>query len=156
MKHTAFVAIISAIAFVFSGVCSQAQAPQSQDYQGLADKFFALLEQGKSDEAIDYMFSTNLALKNMPGKSEQLKSQFNELQSKLGSYHSRTILVETKVAGMFVYQHYFVAYELQPISLRLKFYKPRDTWRVFAVEFDTDLPDIITKQADQNLERQSK
>jgi hypothetical protein len=156
MKHSAFLVIIFAVAFVFSGIRTQAQSPQSQNFQGLADKFFALLEQGKSDEAVDYMFSTNVALKNMPGKSEQLKSQFSELQSKLGSYHSHTMLVETKVAGMFVYQHYFVAYELQPISVRLKFYKPRDTWRVFAVEFDTDLPDTITKQADQNLERESK
>jgi hypothetical protein len=148
-------AVISAIA-LFWGVSVHTQAPQNRDYQEIADRFFVLLEQGKSDEAIDYMFSTNVALKNMPGKSDQLKAQFGELEKQLGSYHSRVRLAETKVAGMFVYQHYFVAYDIQPISVRLKFYKPRDTWRVFGVQFDTDLPDLIQKQADQNLDRQLK
>jgi hypothetical protein len=114
------------------------------------------VEQGKSDDAIDYLFSTNVALKNLPGKSEQLKSQLNELERQLGSYHSHTRLAETKIDGMFVYQHYAVLYDRQPISVRLKFYKPRDTWRAFGVQFDPDLPDLIEKQTDQNLERQLK
>jgi hypothetical protein len=151
-----FLTVILAIALIFSGVRPQTQAQQSPDYQAVADRFFVLLEQGKSDEAIDYMFNTNVALKNMPGKSETLKAQFADLERQLGSYHSHTKLAESKVAGMFVYQHYFVAYEVQPISIRLKFYKPRDTWRVFGVQFDTDLPEIIQKETDQNLDRQFK
>ena len=114
------------------------------------------MEQGKSDEGIDYLFSTNMALKNMPGKADQLKAKFAELEGKVGSYHSHTRLAETKVAGIFVYQHYFVAYDVQPISVRLRFYKPRDTWRVVGVQFDTDLPDVIAKQADENLGSQFK
>jgi hypothetical protein len=149
-------AVIFGVALVFSGVHPQTQAQQSQDYQAIADRFFVLLEQGKSDEAIDYMFNTNVTLKNMPGKSETLKAQIADLERQLGSYHSHTKLAESKVAGMFVYQHYFVAYERQPVSLRLKFYKPRDTWRVFGVQFDADLTDLIQKETDQNLDRQFK
>jgi len=149
-------AVIFGIALVFSGVRPQTQAQQSPDYQAIADRFFVLLEQNKSDEAIDYMFNTNVALKNMPGKSETLKAQIADLERQLGSYHSHTKLAESKVAGVFVYQHYFVAYEIQPISLRLKFYKPRDTWRVFGVQFDPDLPELIQKETDQNLDRQFK
>jgi hypothetical protein len=149
-------AVTFGVALVFSGVLPQTQAQQSQDYQAIADRFFVLLEQGKSDEAIDYMFNTNVALKNMPGKSDQLKAKLGELERQLGSYHSHIRLAETKIAGMFVYQHYFVAYELQPVSVRLQFYKPRDTWKVFAVQFDTDLPDAIEKETDKNLDRQLK
>ena len=156
IKRSMFLTVILAIALIFSGVRPQTQAQQSPDYQAVADRFFVLLEQGKSDEAIDYMFNTNVALKNMPGKSDQLKAQFADLERQLGSYHSHTKLAESKVAGMFVYQHYFVAYEVQPISVRLRFYKPRDTWRVFGVQFDTDLPEIIQKETDQNLDRQFK
>jgi hypothetical protein len=156
IKRSLLLAVIFGIALVFSGVRPQTQAQQSPDYQAIADRFFVLLEQNKSDEAIDYMFSTNVALKNMPGKSETLKAQIADLERQLGSYHSHTKLAESKVAGMFVYQHYFVAYEIQPISLRLKFYKPRDTWRVFGVQFDPDLPELIQKETDQNLDRQFK
>ena len=155
IKQSMFVIAI-AVVLVSFGVRAGTQAPESRDYQAIADKFFTLLEQGKADEGIDYMFSTNVALKNLPGKSDQLKAQFNDLERQLGSYHSHSKLAETKVAGMFVYQHYFVAYDIQPISIRLKFYKPRDTWRVTGVEFDTDLPDMIGKRADENLGNQFK
>ncbi len=93
---------IVAIALTFFAVRAQTQAAESSGYQAIADKFFALLEQGKSEEAIDYAFSTNLALKNLPGKSEQLKAQFGQIEKQLGSYHSHAKLAETKVAGMFV------------------------------------------------------
>jgi len=155
IKQSMFVIAI-AVVLVSFGVPAGTQAPESRDYQAIADKFFVLLEQGKSDDAIDYMFSTNVALKNLPGKSDQLKAQFNDLERQIGSYHAHSKLAETKVAGMFVYQHYFVAYNLQPISIRLKFYKPRDTWRVTGVQFDTDLPELIQKETDQNLDRQFK
>ena len=152
IKQGVFVIAI-AVVLVSFGVRAGTQAPESRDYQALADKFFVMLEQGKSDEAIDYLFSTNVALNNKAG---QLKAKFEDLRGKLGSYHSHTKLAETKVAGMFVYQHYFVAYDLQPISVRLKFYKPRGTWRVFGFQFDTDLPDMIEKRADENLGNQFK
>ncbi len=156
IKKSMFLVVVSTIALVFVYPRAKTQAPQSQDYQAIADKFFVLLEQGKSDDAIDYMFGTNVALKNLPGKAEQLKAQFAELERQLGSYHSHTRLAETKMADAFVYQHYFVLYDRQPISIRLKFYKPRDTWRAFGVQFDPDLPDLIEKQTDQTLERQFK
>ena len=158
MKRSMFLAAISAVALVGFGLRTQTQtqAQQSPDYQAVADRFFVLLEQSKSDEAIDYLFSTNVALKNIPGKPDQLKAQLAEIGKQAGSYHSHTKLGESKVAGMFIYQHYFVAYELQPISIRLKFYKPRDIWRVWGIQFDPDLPDLIQKETDQNLDRQFK
>ncbi len=156
LKQGMVLAVIVAVALAFFTVHAQTQAAESSGYQAIADKFFALLEQGKSEGAIDYAFSTNAALRNLPGKSDQLKAQFGAIESQIGSYHAHARLAETKVAGMFVYQHYFVAYERQPISIRLKFYKARDTWRVYAVAFDADLPDLIEKQTDQNLDRQLK
>src|SRR5580698_8762461 len=156
IKQGMILTVIAAVALAFFGVHAQTQAAENAGYQVIADKFFALVEQGKSEDAIDYAFSTNVALKNLPGKGDQLKAQFGAIESQLGSYHAHTRLAETKVAGMFVYQHYFVAYERQPISVRLKFYKARDTWRVYSVAFDTDLPELIEKQAEQNLDREFK
>jgi len=37
---------------------------------------------------------------------------------------------------MFIYQHYFVAYERQPISIRIKYYKPGGVWLCYGVQFD--------------------
>ena len=69
----------------------------------------------------------------------------------MGSYVSRAKLIETKVADIFVYQHYFVAYERQPISVRNMFYKPAGKWLAYGLQFDTNLTDTIEKNADNNL-----
>lgn len=79
IKQSRFVVVI-AVVLVSFGVLAGTQAPERRDYQALADKFFVLLEQGKSDEAIDYMFTTNVALKNQLGKAHELKAKFAELK----------------------------------------------------------------------------
>lgn len=156
MKLGTLLGVMSAAVLLFFCFRAKTQAQENQDYQAIADKFFVLVEQGKSDDAIDYLFGTNVALKNLPGKSEQLKAQLSELERQLGSYHSHVRLAESKISDMFVYQHYAAFYDQQPISIRLKFYKARDTWRVFGVEFDSNLADLIEKETDQNLYRQFK
>ncbi len=89
-------------------------AAQDSSYQTMSDKFFNLVEQGKASDAMEYLLATNPAMKKVPDQTEQLKAQFASAVPLLGPYISHTMLVETKVAGMFVYQHYFVAYERQP------------------------------------------
>src|SRR5215469_5508546 len=69
MKLGTLLGVMSAAALLFFGFRARTQAQENQDYQAIADKFFVLVEQGKSDDAIDYMFGTNVALKNLPGKS---------------------------------------------------------------------------------------
>ncbi len=130
---------------------SQAQQAQSSSYQALSDKFFDLLKQGKTSDAVDFMFATNPGLQKMTDEREQLKSQFASVGTLMGNYVSHTMLVETKVAGIFVYQHYFVAYERQPISVRLKYYKPGATWICYGLQFDAKIADEIQSQSDEKL-----
>jgi hypothetical protein len=145
--------ICGAIALVVFGspIASLAQQAQVSPYQAMSDKFFDMLQQDKSSDALDYMFSTNPAIKKVPDKIDDLKSQFTALRKMSGPYISRTKLVETTVAGMFVYQHYFVAYERQPISIRITYYKPGATWRCQGVQFDTNIDDAIRKAADDKI-----
>jgi uncharacterized membrane protein len=69
----------------------------------------------------------------------------------MGAYVSHAKLAETKVAGMFVYQHYFVAYERQPISVRIAYYKPRSTWMCYGLQFDAKLTDHIRQMTDDRI-----
>ena len=148
--------IVCMLVLEVSTMGSQNQPQQAQQYQVIADRFFSLLQQGKSDEAIDYAFGTNPRLKTMSDQVDQLKSQFRSMEQIMGPYMSSSKLAETKVAGMFIYQHYFVAYERQPISVRLKFYKPANVWMVYAVQFDANLSDAIEKETDEHLYSQFK
>lgn len=153
-KGTRLAAVAGAIVFSVFGAlyASQAQQPKEQPYQAMSDQFFNLLQQDKTTDAIDYMFGTNPSFKKVPDQADQLKAQFISLEKLAGPYISHTILVESKVAGIFVYQHYFVAYERQPISVRIKYYKPGATWVVYGLQFDANVAEEIQKAADERLQ----
>jgi hypothetical protein len=153
MKYGMRMALVSvAIAVGLLGSpTSQAQQASDSSYQAMSDKFFNLLQQGKGSDAVDYLLGTNPAMKKVPDQIDNLRTQFGSLGTLMGSYVSHTKLVETKIAGMFVYQHYFVAYERQPISVRIKYYKPGATWLCYGVQFDAELTDLIQKEADSSI-----
>lgn len=154
MKYKVRIALIcGAIALGLFGnrYTSQAQQGPDSSYQAISDKFFDMLQQDKASDAFDYIFGTNPAMKRMPDKVDQLKAQFTSMRKMLGPYVSRTRLAETKVADMFVYQHYFVAYERQPMSMRIKYYKPGATWVCYGVQMDDKLDDLIQKLADDTI-----
>ncbi len=126
-------------------------ATEDSSYQAMSDHFFSMVKEGKNAEAVDYLLDTNPAMKKMPDTVDQLKTQFGSIGTLMGSYISHSKLIETKVADMFVYQHYFVAYDRQPISVRIKYYKPAGKWICYGLQFDANLTDAIQKQADDNL-----
>lgn len=128
-----------------------AQGDEDRSYQKMSSTFFQMLQRGQSAEAVDYLLATNPSLKRTPDKIDHVKSELASLGTRVGSYISHTKLAETKVAGMFVYQHYFVAYERQPVSIRIKYYKPGSTWLCYSVQFDAALDELIQKQTDERL-----
>jgi hypothetical protein len=150
MKYRIRLFVIGAIALGLLGTSHLLQA-QDSSYQAISDKFFDMVQQGKGADAVDYIFGTNPAMKKVPDQVEQVKTQFGSLGTLMGAYVSHTKLAETKVAGMFVYQHYFVAYERQPISVRIQYYKPGSTWLCYGVQFDARLTDMIQKATDDRI-----
>jgi len=154
MRHGTRIAMVcAAIALSALGTRFVSHAQQSHDssYQEMSDKFFNLLQQDKASDGVDYLFATNPAMNKMQDQAANLKGQFGTVRSLMGSYVSHSKLVETKVAGMFVYQHYFVAYERQPISVRIEYYKPGANWMCYGLQFDAKVTDEIEKAADANL-----
>lgn len=148
-------ALVALSAFAIRNA-SQAQQPHETPYQDMSEKFFTFLQQDKPSDGIDYLFGTNPALGKMQDQSANLKAEFRTLRTLAGAYVSHSMLAETKVAGMFVYQHYFVAYEQQPISVRIKYYKPGATWMCYGLQFDAEIPDEIQKRVDADLAFASK
>jgi hypothetical protein len=118
----------------------------------MSDKFFELLKQDRATEGVDYLFSTSPNSKKVQEQAENLKGQFWSLRNMAGPYVSHTLLIETKVAGIFVYQHYLVAYDRHPVSIRIKYYKPGAEWLCYGLQIDTDFSQMIQKQADAALQ----
>ncbi|MGA7448670.1 MAG: hypothetical protein WBQ43_18075 [Terriglobales bacterium] len=158
MKYVRMVLVCAAIAVGLLGFAYTSRAQQASDasYQAMSDKFFTFLQQGKGSDAVDYLLGTNPAMKKVPDQVENLKAQFASLGPLMGSYVSHTELAETKVAGMYIYQHYFVAYERQPISIRIQYYKPGTAWLCYGVQFDANLTDLIKTQVDSRIPIEAK
>ena len=148
--------LICGLAIFAFFISPNASFAQDSSYQGLSDSFFDLLGQGKSSDAVDFLFDTNPDLKKMTDDATQLKTQFASLQPLMGSYVSHTKIVETKVAGLFIYQHYFVAYQRQPISVRIKYYKPGSKWLCYSLQFDGKLTDQIQQISDEKISIETK
>jgi hypothetical protein len=152
MKHRVPIALIcGAIALGFFGSrhTGQAQEAQGSSYQAISDKFFNMLQQDEAAEAVDYMVSTN--------PSGWTKQDVDHLKTQLvseatrGPYISHTRLMETKVGDRFTYQHFFVAYEREPVSIRIEYYKPGATWECYNLRFDYGVANDIQKSADDHL-----
>ena len=116
----------------------------------------SLLQQDKPADGVDFLFATNPALGKMQNEGANLKAQFGTVRTLMGNYVSHSKLVETKVAAVFVYQHYFVAYERQPISVRIEYYKSGATWMCYGLQFDAKITDEIEKAADANFSFETK
>jgi len=135
---------------------AQEQRSQGAPYQAISDKFFGILQADKSAEAVDYVFGTNPLMAKMTDKIDQMKAQFTTLRTMSGRYITHVLLVESKVEGIYVYQHYLVAYERQPISVRLTYYKPGATWVCQSLQFDPNVDDVIRNVADSKIRVDTK
>jgi hypothetical protein len=149
-QQTCLFLICTTITFTLLTVPGHTQQEEDRSYEKMSAAFFKMLQQGQGAEAVDYLFANNPSMRK-PENIQQLKAGFASLVPLMGPYISRTKLAETKVAGMFVYQHYFVAYERQPISVRIEYYKPGSAWLCYSVQFDTELGAMIQKQTDERL-----
>ena len=143
--------LCAAIMLGLTVIPGYAQQEEDRSYQKMSATFFKMVQQGQGVEGIDYLMESNPAMKKAADQVDNLKAQFASMGPLAGHYVSHTKLAETKIAGMFVYQHYFVAYELQPISIRIKYYKPGDVWLCYGLQFDTNLPDMIQKETDDRI-----
>ena len=149
-QQTCLFLICTTITLTLLTVPGHTQPEEDKSYEKMSATFFKMLQQGQGAEAVDYLFANNPSMRK-PENIQQLKAGFASLVPLMGRYISRTKLAETKVAGMFVYQHYFVAYERQPISVRIEYYKPGSAWLCYSVQFDTELGAMIQKQTDERL-----
>lgn len=122
-------------------------------YSSIPEKFFGYIKQGKTTEAIDFVYGTNKWISKDSDQVINLKNQLAQLNKLVGSYVFNELIVEEKAGTRYVHLIYLVGYERQPLRFELKLYKPDNEWRFHGVSFDTNLTDDIDKQANERLIR---
>lgn len=125
----------------------------AESYESLTGRFFNYLEQGKTEEAIDLLASTNQWVGKNSDQVVHLKDQLTRLSNLVGGYLFHEIILEQKVGARYAHLIYLVGYERQPLRFELTVYKPGEEWRFQGVSFDANLSDDIEKLANQRIVR---
>ena len=94
----------------------------------LVNTFFNIYEDKSTDEAFDYIFSTN----NLISKSDVglIKSKISKYRNALGDYYGKEMFVTQKINETIEVQSYILKYENQPLRFIFTFYKPNKGWKI--------------------------
>ncbi|HUG43755.1 MAG TPA: hypothetical protein VMN76_05890 [Acidobacteriota bacterium] len=130
---------------LFPGVC------MAEGYERITERFFGYLEQGRTDEAIDLLSSTNEWVGANTDQVIHLKDQLARLSNLVGEYLFHEMILEQRVGSRYAHLIYLVGYDRQPLRFELKVYRPGDQWRLQGVSFDANLSDDVEKLANQRI-----
>lgn len=122
-------------------------------YQEVLDKFFSLYGEGKTDQAIDYIFATNKYLESAQQQVVAIKEKMKTITSVIGSYYGYDIIGLYGSAERFIYIRCLVRHDRQPLFFTFLLYKPDSKWQLQTLRFDDkleeeelrQLPDILQK-----------
>lgn len=118
---------------------------KAQTPEEMMDSFFKTYQKNKPVEALDELYAHTPWLERIKDDVEKLKTQFRDLKTLVGEYHGHELLYKTNVKECFVIATYLVKYDRQPIRINFEFYKPKDTWILYAFSYDDSFDDDLEK-----------
>lgn len=139
--------IVATVLLLFSGLAV------ADDYGGIPDRFFAHLAKNQTDEAIDFLYSTNPWVHKNSDQVTNLKGELSKLDGLVGRYLFHELVLEQRVGSRYAHLIYMVGYERQPLRFEIQVYKAPDRWRFQGVSFDARLTDDIDKLANARIVR---
>ena len=131
---------------------SSTMALAAEDYEAIVQKYFSMLAEGKSAEAVDYLFSGNPWMgKAGSDQMQNFKTQMVNLSKLVGNLKGKEKIIEEKVGANYAYVVYLGLYDRQPVRFKFFFYRPEGKWRFQNFSFDTSIADDIEKEATNRL-----
>jgi len=113
-------------------------AAASKSALSIIDGFFKRYKDKGADTAIDYLFSTNKLLANLP-QLPLLKNKLDSLQSSAGKYVGHELISQKTASPSLVFYSYLVKFENQPFRFTIMFYKPKNEWVLYRFKYDDQL-----------------
>lgn len=138
------------LAFVLCSMyfMSFAQSDSLNSPEKICDHFFFLM-QDNSDNAVDFLFSTNpfFDLANMP-QLDEIKGKLNKLFY-FGNMHGWDFSSKRELSPNLSQYIYIARYTRQPIKVEFNFYKPDKRWQIQTFRFDEDFKNDFEKVPNQ-------
>ena len=131
---------VCVFAFLFIPCIGNSQDTPPEE---IARRFFELYESEGSDQAVDYVFSTNKWLNGEKTTVEAIKTQLKKGIAIIGQYYGYELAEKKSMGENYVLLSYILRYDRQPIKFVFILYRPNKDWQIQNLKFDDRLDDDI-------------
>ncbi|GHT42528.1 hypothetical protein FACS189437_10470 [Bacteroidia bacterium] len=133
MKQFIFLVLI-----VFFISCENKSKNEYPKY--LVDNFFEIYETKGANDALDNIFQTNeYMIKQSKSDIETLKESLYSHLNTVGNYHGYEIISEYSLGKSISHYCCVVKYDKQPIRFNFTFYKAKNSWVLYGLNFDNNI-----------------
>ncbi|MDB5153540.1 MAG: hypothetical protein JWR54_2291 [Mucilaginibacter sp.] len=136
--------LLLCLLLLFAGVAT-AQA-QAQTPTGISKKFFEVYA-AKPMDAIDYIFSGIPLSKQVKDDIAAIKKNLKVTVDQGGAYNGYEPITEKSVGNTLKLMSYMAKYDKQPVRFIFIYYKPKDVWKIYTFQFNTNLDDELANAA---------
>jgi hypothetical protein len=119
-------------------VASAATAPAGLSAMGITEIFFKKYKDDGTEQAIDYLFSTNKLFTDT-AQISGLKKKLVALKQSVGQYLGKELIAQRNAGKNLYFYAYVLRFENQPVRFTFMFYKPKNDWVLYHFKFDADL-----------------
>lgn len=138
---------------LFAGVATvQAQAQTPTD---ISKKFFEVYA-AKPMDAIDYIFSGIPLSKQVKDDITAIKKNLKVTIDQGGAYNGYELITEKSVGNTLKLMSYMAKYDKQPVRFIFIYYKPKDVWKIYTFQFNTNLDDELANAASVDQLKENK
>ncbi len=102
----------------------------------ITNEFFEIYKSKDSNQALDYIFSTNKFIVEKDVKL--IKDKIIQYSNVLGKYYGEELIIKKSIGESIEVHSYTLKYERQPIRFILTFYKPDNDWKVHNFKISDD------------------
>lgn len=135
--------------------CAGQLKAQEQTPTDISKKFFELYAT-KPMDAIDQLFADVKKTKQVNDDITAIKKNLKVTIDQDGDYNGYELITEKGVGYTVKLLSYIVKYDKQPVRFVFVFYKPKDAWKIYTFQFNTNLDEELNNAAGVDLLKENK
>jgi hypothetical protein len=136
-------------------VCIQKANAQQQTPVDISKKFFEVYAT-KPMDAIDQLFADVKKNKQVNDDITAIKKNLKVTIDQDGDYNGYELITEKGIGNTVKLLSYIVKYDKQPVRFVFVFYKPKDAWKIYTFQFNTNLDEELNNAAGVDLLKENK
>jgi hypothetical protein len=133
------------ISVVLILLCSVSHAYEGTPSEQI-DSFFRDFSKGKSNEAIDSLYSSNPTMQQKLQALAALKQQMSMVTGLYGPFLGAELVHNEQLSPSVTRLVYIAKHELHPISWEYYFYKPNDKWIISQAVFGDQFQNLGSRK----------